>query len=113
MTFLKLTLPLLFCLTLTAAEPPVVPLYPGPAPGSESWDWPETEPTSTDGIRRIANVTRPSITVYLPDNDKATGTGMVVCPGSGFRILAIRHEGEDVARFLNDLGVASQNLLSR
>ena len=48
----------IFALTMAAAEPTIIPLYPGPAPGSETWDWPETEQASTDGIRRIANVTR-------------------------------------------------------
>jgi acetyl esterase/lipase len=89
------------------AQPLVVPLYPGAAPGSEAWDWPETVLPSNDGIRRIANVTKPTLTVFLPDKAKATGTGIVVCPGGGFRILAWNHEGEDVARFLNDLGVAA------
>lgn len=103
----KCVVTLCFCLTLFAADPQVIPLYPGPAPGSESWEWPETEQSSTDGIRRIANVTRPTIIVYLPEKSKATGTGVVVCPGGGFRILAVSHEGEDVARFLNKQGVAA------
>ena len=96
-----------FALTMAAAEPTIVPLYPGPAPGSETWDWTETEQPSTDGIRRIANVTRPALMVYLPDKAKATGTGVVVSPGGGWRILAISHEGEDVARWLNEQGVAA------
>ena len=104
---LALLLGALMTTMAAAAQPPVIPLYPGPAPGSENWTWPETEQASTDGIRRIANVTRPTLTVYLPEESKATGTGIVVCPGGGFRILAIGHEGEDVARFLNGLGVAA------
>jgi acetyl esterase/lipase len=83
----------------------VLPLYEGPPPGTESWDWPETVQPSTDGIRRIANVTKPSLTVSLPAKGKANGTGLVVAPGGGFRILAINHEGEDVAAWLNARGV--------
>jgi acetyl esterase/lipase len=97
----------ILALTMAAAEPTIIPLYPGPAPGSESWDWPETEQASTDGIRRIANVTRPVLMVYLPDRAKANGTGVIVSPGGGWRILAISHEGEDVARWLNEQGVAA------
>ena len=96
-----------FALTMAAAEPIIVPLYPGAAPGSENWNWPETEQPATDGIRRIANVTHPVLMVYLPDKSKANGTGVIVSPGGGWRILAISHEGEDVARWLNDLGVAA------
>ncbi len=96
-----------FGLMMAAAEPIIVPLYPGVAPGSETWNWPETEQPATDGIRRIANVTHPVLMVYLPDKSKANGTGVIVSPGGGWRILAISHEGEDVARWLNDLGVAA------
>ncbi len=103
----RFLLPALLGFALAAAGQPVVPLYSGAAPGSETWNWPETEQPSSDGIRRIANVTKPTVTVYLPDKAKATGTGMVICPGGGFRILAWNHEGEDVARFLNELGVAA------
>lgn len=83
----------------------VIPLYSGPPPGTETWNWAETEQPSTDGIRRIANVTTPTLTVYRAKKGQETGTGMVVAPGGGFRILAINHEGEDVARWLNDRGV--------
>lgn len=94
-------------LTMAATDVTIVPLYPGPAPGSETWNWPESEQASTDGIRRIANVTRPVLMVYLPDKAKANGTGVVVSPGGGWRILAISHEGEEVARWLNEQGVAA------
>ena len=97
----------ILAMTMAATEPTIIQLYPGPAPGSESWDWPETEQASTDGIRRIANVTRPVLMVYLPDRTKANGTGVIVSPGGAWRILAISHEGEDVARWLNAQGVAA------
>ncbi len=98
---------LMFLMTVAAAEPIIIPLYPGPAPGSESWNWPEAEQPSTDGIRRIANVTQPVLMVYLPEKGKANGTGVIVSPGGGWRILAISHEGEDVARWLNEQGVTA------
>lgn len=44
---------------------------------------------------------------YLPDADKATGAGIVVCPGGGYGNLAMNHEGEDVAAWLNSIGVAA------
>jgi acetyl esterase/lipase len=103
-------LPILFLLAvpLFSAEPKVIPLYDGPAPGSESWNWPETSAVGpNDTILRIGNVTRPALTVFLPDPAKATGTGIVICPGGGFRILAFNHEGTEVAEYLNSLGVAA------
>jgi acetyl esterase/lipase len=49
----------------------------------------------------------PSLTVYLPDPEKATGTGIVICPGGGYQNLAMDYEGTDVARWFNRLGVAA------
>lgn len=103
---------LAFALSLAAAalaaEPTVIPIWPGPPPGTESWTQTESEEVSPkDSIRRVSNVTRPTLTVYLPDAASATGTAMVICPGGGFRILAIDHEGHEVARWLNTLGVAA------
>ncbi|MCU0248431.1 MAG: alpha/beta hydrolase [Bryobacter sp.] len=49
----------------------------------------------------------PGCCVYLPPAGTANGTGVVICPGGGFRILAIDKEGIDVARWLNTLGVAA------
>lgn len=102
--------PLTFALLAAAAlaaEPDVIPIWPGPAPGSEGWTQQERETVGPkDTIRRVSNVTRPTLTVYLPPKG-ANGTGVVVCPGGGFRILAIDYEGHDVARWLNSLGVTA------
>jgi len=86
----------------------VIPLYPGQAPGSESWDWAEQsliDPTT--GILRLSNVTRPTLSVFLPETERATGAGMLVVPGGAFRILAFNHEGTEVAEWLNSIGVAA------
>ncbi len=56
--------------------------------------------------RHISRIHNPTLTVYLPPRDKATGAAVVICPGGGHRFLAIDHEGYDVARFLNSIGVA-------
>ena len=103
--------PLTFALLAAAAlaaEPKIIPLWPGTPPGSpESWTQPEQEAVGPkDTIRRVSNVTRPTLTVYVPQSG-ANGTAMIVCPGGGFRILAIDHEGHDVARWLNSLGVTA------
>ncbi len=47
----------------------------------------------------------PTLTVYLPEPDKATGAAMVICPGGGYGGLA-PHEGGDYARFLNEHGIS-------
>src|SRR4051794_25205773 len=49
----------------------------------------------------------PSLTVYLPPADKATGTGVVVCPGGGYGGLAVDHEGKQIAEWFTQRGVAA------
>lgn len=82
-----------------------IPLYPGPAPGSEKWTWSEEPRPSTDGLRRVRNVSRPVLTLYRPA--RPNGAALVICPGGGFQHLAIQHEGEQVAAWLNDLGITA------
>jgi acetyl esterase/lipase len=43
----------------------------------------------------------------LPDPSKATGTGVIVCPGGGYTILVADHEGQQVAKWLNSVGIAA------
>ncbi|HTF18415.1 MAG TPA: alpha/beta hydrolase [Chryseolinea sp.] len=67
---------------------------------------PDEEKRADDGIVRISNISRPTLAVYLPPKDKATGVAVVVCPGGGYGINAYKHEGTDIATALNHAGVA-------
>jgi acetyl esterase/lipase len=55
----------------------------------------------------ITKVTHPTLTVFLPDNNKNTGTAIIVIPGGGYSGLAFNHEGIDVAKKFADQGVAA------
>ncbi|HZQ90513.1 MAG TPA: alpha/beta hydrolase [Terriglobales bacterium] len=98
----------MFAANAFAAGPNVIPVWPGAAPGSESWKYDETTSVGpSDGLRRVGNVTRPTLTVFLPDKTLANGTAVIVCPGGGFRWLSVDHEGAAVAQWLNSIGVTA------
>jgi len=101
----------LLVLTLGAAsaaaqDPMEIRLWPDGAPGSENWSVPETVRTSPGGDRVVANVSDPTLTVFLPDPARATGTAVVIAPGGALRALSIDNEGVKVARWLNERGIA-------
>jgi acetyl esterase/lipase len=79
-------------------------LWPGDAPGEVPGEVGE-ETVEVKGVKRVSNVTKPTITFYLSDSAKASGTTVIVCPGGAYQILAIEHEGEDVCKWLNSLGI--------
>jgi acetyl esterase/lipase len=41
---------------------------------------------------------KPTMTVYLPAKEKATGSAVVIFPGGGYQHVAIDHEGHQIAR---------------
>ena len=49
----------------------------------------------------------PTLTIWLPQPEMATGAAVVVCPGGGYGMLAVDHEGKQVAEWLNSLGIAA------
>jgi acetyl esterase/lipase len=55
----------------------------------------------------VFNVATPTLTAYLPERGKATGTGVIIAPGGAFVALAIDLEGNNVARWLQDKGIAA------
>jgi acetyl esterase/lipase len=91
MTPALLTLSLIVCTAGADAQPPVEQLWPKGAPGAMG----------------EADADKPTLTVYLPPEDRATGTAVVVCPGGGYGGLALDHEGKQPAEWLNHLGVAA------
>jgi len=82
-------------------------LWPGVAPGSEKWTQKETVSDKTPIGTVIQNVLTPTLTAFLPERGKATGTGIVIAPGGAFVALAMDLEGYNVARWLQQKGIAA------
>ncbi len=88
----------------TAEKPEVLDVWPGKAPG-ENKPIGEEVVKESKGNKSITNVSKPTLTVYRPAKDKDTGVAAIVCPGGGYNVLAWTHEGEEVAAWLNSIGV--------
>jgi acetyl esterase/lipase len=107
-TSLIRTLCLLLFLAPLGAAQEVIPLYPGAAPGSTPENYPEKEYFSKNwNTEVVANVTKPTLTVFKPAPELRNGTAVVVCPGGGFMALSINSEGHDVAKYLAAKGVTA------
>lgn len=92
--------------SLAVAEPlKPINLWPSTAPGEKGDIEPEKTLPMKDTIIRVTNVSEPTITIYRPAADKDTKASVVICPGGGYSILAMGHEGTDVAEWLNTLGI--------
>lgn len=90
------------------AEPTVIKLWPDGVPDAPAQVTAESvreRGNAAKTNRSISNVHEPTITVYLPAKDKANGTAVVICPGGGYGGLAIDHEGHEIARWFNEIGV--------
>jgi acetyl esterase/lipase len=90
-----------------AQAPEEIRLWPGKAPGSESWTRREVITTSPAGDRTISNVSDPSVTVFLPPSASAAGTAVVIAPGGALRVLGWDNEGVKAAQWLNSKGIAA------
>ena len=103
---LCLSLLLIAATSLHAAAPtdrPVIPLWPKGAPGSEAR---KAEPEKIVGSN-VSNIHQPTLTVYLPSKETATGCAIIVAPGGGHARLAIEHEGYNVGQWCADHGIAA------
>lgn len=97
-----------------SAQSQIIPLYAGPAPGTEGWTQKEISvdldnkrftPPAPDTV--ILNVTKPTLTVLRPAPGKANGTAVIVVPGGGFRVLSFRNEGLRVGQWLAERGITA------
>jgi acetyl esterase/lipase len=87
-------------------------LWPSGAPGSEGITAeevfkPSTNPKYAAWPSNFAVTHYPSIYVFLPPKEKATGAAMVIAPGGGHTQLVIDKEGWEFADWLNSNGIAA------
>ncbi len=98
------TLLFAIALSLTHAQEAPIPLYPNGIPNSK--------PTPANYIETrtgnwAKNVSVPTLTPYLPEKGKATGTAVIVCPGGGYYQLSMDNEGNNIAAAFAKLGITA------
>ena len=102
MNKLILTILIITAAMINQAQNYTLKVWPQGAPDSNGITAPEEK---YDGVR-VRNVSVPEMYVYLPEKSINTGKAVVICPGGGYGILAMDHEGYDIAQWLADRGVA-------
>jgi acetyl esterase/lipase len=99
---------IIFYVTSTGHSQKVFNIWPGTAPGSETWKWSE----QIDSVHLPAdplsyNIAEPHLIYYPADSSLKNGTSVIICPGGSFMYLHFVTEGADVARWLNKIGVTA------
>ena len=99
----------------TGSGPLVLDLWPGKVPGDMGIEGAEkfielkvngeTYKVGGKPTKWLTNVAKPTITLYQPPKEKATGVTMIICPGGGYHNLGWDVEGEEVAAWLNSVGI--------
>lgn len=84
-----------------------LPLYPGEIPNSKPSPDKEKRVVRENGMVIIEGISMPTITVFLPKKPSASRSAIIIFPGGGYHINAIKHEGLDIAKKLNDFGIAA------
>jgi acetyl esterase/lipase len=85
-----------------SAQDKTLKVWPNGAPNDNGMKEPEEK---YDGVR-VRNVSEAEMYVYLPEKEINTGAAVVICPGGGYWIEAMDHEGFDMAKWLQSKGIA-------
>ena len=102
---------MLFAWCVPALSQQVVPIYEGQVPNGKPCDEKDHEFIDTswnkNGLLIVDHITKPTLTIYEPAKEKRTGSAVIICPGGGYGVLAAGHEGADVAKAFNNVGVTA------
>lgn len=91
---------------LLAMSQTVIPLYKDSIPNSKPAK-DEEKSEQSNGILIISKISKPTLSIFLPSIEKANGTAIIIYPGGGYGIVAAGHEGTDIAKKFNEMGVAA------
>lgn len=84
-----------------------IPLYKGKIPKSKECSPENKTQVNQWGQDVYIKINTPTLTIYLPKESHPNQTAVLVLPGGGYTILAANHEGHDVAKAFNSIGVTA------
>ena len=93
----------LFPVIINAQE--IVNLYPGAIPNSRPTKIQENSSLPSNGMYN--RVTKPTLEVYLPEKEKASGAAVIICPGGGYSVIVYQGEGISTAKEFAKNGVTA------
>lgn len=93
---------LFFVSSVSASARQVIDLYSGAVPNSKQSNVKETEKSGL-----VRGVTKPTLEIFLPEKEKSTGAGVVICPGGGYAVLVYPDEGVRTAKEFAKNGIAA------
>jgi len=85
----------------------LINLWNGKIPGAIRNDKFKQTVDSADNWIKMRFVTNPSLDMYPAPAEKTTGTAVIICPGGAYWGIAVEHEGAQLAKWLNSLGITA------
>lgn len=97
---------LLFSLMMASTNAQTeIPLYKGKIPKSKDCNTENKTQVNQWGQEVYTKVNNPTLTIYTPAASNRNQTAVLILPGGGYTILAANHEGQDIAKAFNGIGV--------
>lgn len=84
-----------------------IPIYTGKIPNAIPCTLTTYTGKNPSGKLYFANIITPTVTVYIPEKQNALKTAILICPGGGYSRVVVEHEGEEIAKALNSIGVTA------
>jgi acetyl esterase/lipase len=98
---------LFILLNITQGQQKVINVWTSDIPGAIKNPAYKVVRDSDQYWTRVRNISNPTLDYYPAPASKSNGTAVIICPGGSYRALAYRHEGYQVAAWLNEMGITA------
>lgn len=96
----------IYFMPLLVKSQTIIPLYKDSIPNSKPAKAEEKSELS-NGILIISKISKPTLSIFPVPKEKANGTAVIIYPGGGYSVVAGGHEGTDIAKRFNELGITA------